>query len=25
LSEGEVVIGDGAFHANNERKRKELE
>ena len=25
LSEGEIVIGDGAFHANNERKRKELE
>jgi len=25
LSEGEVVIADGAFHINNERKRKELE
>jgi cobalt-zinc-cadmium efflux system membrane fusion protein len=25
LSEGEVVIAEGAFHINNERKRKELE
>ncbi|OAM51890.1 efflux transporter periplasmic adaptor subunit [Methylovorus sp. MM2] len=25
LSEGEVVVGEGAFHVNNERKRKELE
>jgi cobalt-zinc-cadmium efflux system membrane fusion protein len=25
LKEGEVVVGDGAFHLNNERKRKELE
>jgi len=25
LAEGEVVVGDGAFHVNNERKRKELE
>ena len=25
LEEGEVVVSDGAFHVNNERKRKELE
>ena len=25
LKEGEVIVGDGAFHLNNERKRKELE
>lgn len=25
VSEGEVVVADGAFHVNNERKRKELE
>lgn len=25
LAEGEVIIADGAFHVNNERKRKELE
>lgn len=25
IEEGEVVVGDGAFHLNNERKRKELE
>ena len=25
VEEGEVVVSDGAFHVNNERKRKELE
>jgi len=25
VSEGETVVADGAFHVNNERKRKELE
>ncbi len=25
VSEGELVVADGAFHVNNERKRKELE
>lgn len=25
VEEGEVVVGEGAFHLNNERKRKELE
>lgn len=25
LSEGETIVGEGAFHVNNERKRKELE
>jgi cobalt-zinc-cadmium efflux system membrane fusion protein len=25
VSEGEIVVADGAFHVNNERKRKELE
>ena len=25
IEEGEVVVGEGAFHVNNERKRKELE
>jgi cobalt-zinc-cadmium efflux system membrane fusion protein len=25
VDEGEVVVGEGAFHLNNERKRKELE
>ena len=25
IAEGEVVVGEGAFHLNNERKRKELE
>jgi cobalt-zinc-cadmium efflux system membrane fusion protein len=25
IAEGEVVIGEGAYHVNNERKRKELE
>lgn len=25
VSEGEMVVADGAFHVNNERKRKELE
>jgi len=25
VTEGDVVVGDGAFHVNNERKRKELE
>lgn len=25
VSEGETVVGEGAFHVNNERKRKELE
>jgi cobalt-zinc-cadmium efflux system membrane fusion protein len=25
LAMGEVVVSDGAFHVNNERKRKELE
>jgi len=25
VAEGEVVVADGAFHVNNERKRKELE
>ena len=25
VDSGEVVVGEGAFHVNNERKRKELE
>lgn len=25
VSDGEIVVADGAFHVNNERKRKELE
>ncbi len=25
ISDGEIVVADGAFHVNNERKRKELE
>jgi cobalt-zinc-cadmium efflux system membrane fusion protein len=25
VSKEEVVVADGAFHVNNERKRKELE
>ncbi len=25
VAEGEIVVADGAFHVNNERKRKELE
>lgn len=25
VEEGEIVVGEGAFHVNNERKRKELE
>lgn len=25
VDEGEIVVGEGAFHLNNERKRKELE
>ncbi|BCM24190.1 efflux RND transporter periplasmic adaptor subunit [Methyloradius palustris] len=25
VSEGEILVGEGAFHVNNERKRKELE
>lgn len=25
IAEGEIIVADGAFHVNNERKRKELE
>ena len=25
VEEGETIVTDGAFHLNNERKRKELE
>jgi cobalt-zinc-cadmium efflux system membrane fusion protein len=25
LAEGEIIISDGAFHLNSERKKKELE